>query len=89
MFSNQQQALLEARVLTSLALEGFFMDVSLVVGPPGETDETPQATLDEMNQKFAKVDDVMLKKLRSNIMKVFQYKALDQEVTMYTRTKQG
>ena len=86
MFSNQQQALLEARVLTSMALQGCFMDVSLVVGPPGETDETPQAPLDEM--KFALVDDGMLEKLGSNIREIF-YKPLDQEVTTYTRTKQG
>ena len=41
-------ALLQSRVLTSLARRGFFVDNSAAVGVPGETD-VPQATLDEIN----------------------------------------
>ena len=55
-------ALLKSRVLTSLARRGFFLGNSAIVGPPGETVEPPQATLDEINLKydeqFGKIEDV-------------------------------
>ena len=42
----------------------FYQESSTVVGPPGKTVETPQATLDKKNRKLRKVDHVVLQMLK-------------------------